>query len=326
MVNDDSHLNGVESIDSSYDDGIVSDGEDHSSELNDDQYDDFDHLFDSSDVDRSNDYAVDDLVVVSSDDNATTLSDTSQSTSSHTDSLDDSDHGILGSDDFSSNEVELIDGSRDDNGIESLDEANDDGQNNESSSDHAEEYSELYDNEQYEDSSHDASESNDGDDYISTPVVSSPVVPPVTNVDVETNADIDSVSSPVSSIDPVVPVTPVVTPQQYGEWSGILSGTGYGKVEFERERGETEFEVEIRGVAANSSYPVTVGGVVVGQLVTNSRGQGKLKFEVGDDHYRPFLADFPMITAGVGVQVGDVLSGVFGQYFGDDDDDHDHDD
>lgn len=122
------------------------------------------------------------------------------------------------------------------------------------------------------------------------------------------------------------PVTPAVSGTTYGEWKARLTGTGSGKAEFEIERGEMEFEVEVQGFAANSTYPVSVGGVVIGQLRTNSRGKGELEFEVGDDDHRPFPANFPTITAGTSVSVGDRVSGVFAAKTNDHDgDDHDDD-
>lgn len=91
-----------------------------------------------------------------------------------------------------------------------------------------------------------------------------------------------------------------------------LSGNGTAEIEYEKERGETEFEVEVRAFAPNGSFAVTIGGVMVGQIRTDSRGRGKLEYEIGDDHDRPFPADFPMIEAGVTIQIGTQLSGVFG--------------
>lgn len=129
------------------------------------------------------------------------------------------------------------------------------------------------------------------------------------------------------------PLTPSVAGTTYGEWKARLTGTGAGKAEFDIERGEMEFEVEVQGFAANSTYPVSVGGVVIGQLRTNSRGKGELKFEIGDDEYRPFPANFPTISAGTSVSVGDRVSGVFSAKLNDHDEDgrddrndNDHDD
>ncbi|TWU44589.1 Dockerin type I repeat protein [Rubripirellula tenax] len=139
----------------------------------------------------------------------------------------------------------------------------------------------------------------------------------------------DDASGDFHSDNDDVPVTPSVPGTAYGEWKARLTGTGSGKAEFEIERGEMEFEVEVQGFAANSTYPVSVGGVVIGQLRTNSRGKGELKFEIGDDDHRPFPANFPTITAGTSVSVGDQVSGVFAAKINDhdrDDHDDDHDD
>lgn len=109
-----------------------------------------------------------------------------------------------------------------------------------------------------------------------------------------------------------IPVVAGSTTQAYGEWKTYLSGNGTAEIEFEKERGETEFEVEARGFAPIASFPVTIGGVLVGQIHTDSRGRGKLEYEIGDDHYRPFPTDFPVIETGVTIQIGTQLSGVFG--------------
>ncbi|TWU44590.1 hypothetical protein Poly51_60210 [Rubripirellula tenax] len=109
-----------------------------------------------------------------------------------------------------------------------------------------------------------------------------------------------------------VPISAGSTTQAYGKWKTYLSGIGTAEIEFEKERGETEFEVEVRGFAPNASFPVMIGGVLVGQIRTDSRGRGKLEYQIGDDHYRPFPAEFPVIEAGVTIQVGTQLSGVFG--------------
>jgi len=121
------------------------------------------------------------------------------------------------------------------------------------------------------------------------------------------------------------PLTPIVGGSQYAQWQARLTGVGSGKAEFEIERGEMEFEVEVRGLTANTSYPVSIAGVVVGQLRTNSRGKGELEYEVGDDDHRPFPTGFPAIAAGTSVSVGDQMRGVFAVKLNDHDDSH-HDD
>ncbi|TWU51410.1 dockerin type I domain-containing protein [Rubripirellula reticaptiva] len=104
---------------------------------------------------------------------------------------------------------------------------------------------------------------------------------------------------------------PVVAGSQYGKWRTILSGVGTGTVEFERDNRESDFEVKASGLAANASLAVSIDGTVVGQLRTNSRGQGKLEFEVGDDDGRPFPASFPSIAAGSTIRIGSSLTGTF---------------
>lgn len=123
------------------------------------------------------------------------------------------------------------------------------------------------------------------------------------------------------------PLTASVPGTIYGEWKARLTGTGVGKAEFEIEQGEMELKVEVQGLAANSTFPVSVRGFVIGQLRTNSRGKGELKFEIGDDDHRPFPPSFPLIAAGTSVAVGDRVSGVFSAKLNDDDrDNHDDDD
>lgn len=90
-----------------------------------------------------------------------------------------------------------------------------------------------------------------------------------------------------------------------------LSGSGVGKAEFESKRGKLEFEVKVSGLSANSVYPVTVDGVIVGQLRTNSRGKGELKFESRKNNRPAFPADFPAITNASTIRVGDMTSGAF---------------
>ncbi|TWU51409.1 hypothetical protein [Rubripirellula reticaptiva] len=330
--NDDSQPSEVESGDSSHDDDVVELGnEDHfsdgESELNDAQYDSIELNRDSSD-DCTEDR--DDFVVgVSGDSASVSLTNTndrlsesvssasgdSPSTASQDGSSDSSDHGILGYDDSQMHELESIDSSSNENDAESFDEGYAENDCDDSFDRNLDGSNE---NESHDDGERNVSEDYHDNDFVSVPAVTTSIVSPTENQDFDSGATSNS---------SVVPAMPVVTLQQNGEWSGRLIGSGYGKIEFERERGETEFEAEILGVAAYATYPVSVGGVVVGQIVTDGRGRGKLRFEIGDDHYRPFPTNFPTIADEVGVQIGDVLSGAFGQHSGYDvhhhDDDHD---
>ena len=59
------------------------------------------------------------------------------------------------------------------------------------------------------------------------------------------------------------------------------SGNGSGRSVFESntESGRTELAVSVTGLPANSTVDVTVGGTVVGQITTNSRGSGRLRLK-----------------------------------------------
>ncbi len=148
-----------------------------------------------------------------------------------------------------------------------------------------------FDDSQDHDSSHDSDDLGSGND--------------------DNNLSDDSGSDVGSSSDDVLVIAGSTT-QAYGKWKTYLNGNGTAEIEFEKERGETEFEVEVRGLAPNASFAVTIGGVPVGQVHTDSRGRGKLKYKISDDHYHVFPADFPVIEAGVTIQIGTHLSGAFG--------------
>ncbi len=123
------------------------------------------------------------------------------------------------------------------------------------------------------------------------------------------------------------PIAPVTTGSLYGEWRAVLAGAGSGTAEYDRESRQSDFDLEVRGLAPNATIPVSINGTVVGQLRTDSRGQGKSKFEVGDDDYRPFPTNFPAIASGSTIQVGGSLAGTFAfRASGYDNDGHDNDD
>ncbi len=88
-----------------------------------------------------------------------------------------------------------------------------------------------------------------------------------------------------------------------------LNGLGTGKAEFETKGAKQKFEVEVRGLSANTTYVVTVDGIVVGQIQTDRKGKGELKFDTTKN--RPFPVGFPTINSGSTVRVGDATSGAF---------------
>ncbi|TWT94550.1 dockerin type I domain-containing protein [Stieleria varia] len=89
------------------------------------------------------------------------------------------------------------------------------------------------------------------------------------------------------------------------------------EAKYESTMSSVEFKVELEDAPANAEYSVTVDGVTVGTLRTDSRGRGRLQFELNDDS-KPFPANFPAVAAGTEIRVGNQLAGTFG--FGSNDD------
>ncbi|MBI3462892.1 MAG: hypothetical protein HY000_07500 [Planctomycetes bacterium] len=108
--------------------------------------------------------------------------------------------------------------------------------------------------------------------------------------------------------------------------TGPTGATGRAKMEIEQEEDglEAEFKVEFDGATANTTFDVTVDGVVVGQVTSDAVGHGKLKFsndpDEGDEG--AFASAFPEIQANSVVTVGNgngvVLEGTFGRDSGSD--------
>lgn len=118
------------------------------------------------------------------------------------------------------------------------------------------------------------------------------------------------------------------------EFEAELVGTGaaFGHAEFEVERDEdglqVEFEVEVYGAIGEAPLDVQVDGVLVGQIVVDSRGHGELTFssDADESEEAPFPAGFPGIRAGSIVEIGALLHGTFTVHLDDDHNEDDHDD
>ncbi len=83
----------------------------------------------------------------------------------------------------------------------------------------------------------------------------------------------------------------------------------------ERLRGTTlvqRFNVEVEDYAANTTYEVRVNGALFGTITTDALGFAELEFKTfivdnnPHDEEPPIPADFPHLTAGMTIQVGDV--------------------
>jgi hypothetical protein len=89
------------------------------------------------------------------------------------------------------------------------------------------------------------------------------------------------------------------------------TGSVRGRAEFEGNVGsdDLQFQAEVWNAVAGQELSVTVDGTVVGAISVNARGYGALTF--GGDHGVPFPANWPGVTDGSLVTVGDELSGNF---------------
>ena len=88
-----------------------------------------------------------------------------------------------------------------------------------------------------------------------------------------------------------------------------LTGAGTGKAELDTKGTKQKFEVEMRGLSPNTTYDVTIDGVLVGKLSTNKSGKAELKFD--NSKGRPFPANFPTITVNSVINIGTATSGSF---------------
>ncbi len=108
------------------------------------------------------------------------------------------------------------------------------------------------------------------------------------------------------------------------EFRALLSGLGdaWGRadLEFELEHGQLEikFEVEVRYLAANTTYDIVVAGFTVGQITTDQEGEGKVEFSsVHHEDELPLPEGFPSLNAGATVSIGMVLQGEFARKYDD---------
>ena len=91
--------------------------------------------------------------------------------------------------------------------------------------------------------------------------------------------------------------------------AGVIRSAEY---EQETERGITKrkFEAEIEKATPNSNFVVSVGGIVVGSIATDSKGKGKLRLTTNPKDARDQLmpASFPAVSDGTSVRIGTVES------------------
>jgi hypothetical protein len=110
--------------------------------------------------------------------------------------------------------------------------------------------------------------------------------------------------------------TPLVVGSQEQHFAAkfeAVTGTSRSaEFEQETERGVTKrkFEAEIEKAMPNSSFEVSVGGIVVGSITTDSKGKGKLRLTTNpkDANEQLMPASFPVVTDGTAVKIGSVES------------------
>ena len=83
------------------------------------------------------------------------------------------------------------------------------------------------------------------------------------------------------------------------------------KIEFEESSAEKELSIKIRDAAASTSYSVKLNDIALGELLTDSKGRGKLVFSVGDDNdnHQPWPANLPPLTVDTELIIGDIVRG-----------------
>jgi hypothetical protein len=87
---------------------------------------------------------------------------------------------------------------------------------------------------------------------------------------------------------------------------------GTAKFEAEQEDVGTKYEFKIKVEQASpGTMDVLVDSVLVGQITSDSRGRGELKFSNEPGEHNAFPVNFPTITPGTIVQVGNGLFGTF---------------
>lgn len=102
------------------------------------------------------------------------------------------------------------------------------------------------------------------------------------------------------------------------ELKAVLAGVGNlrGKAEYESENEggevETTFKLEVRNLTANTTFDVTIDGLIVCQIVTDNSGEGELEFSSAPSGGEvAFPVNFPGLEAGSTISVGNVLQGTF---------------
>ncbi|MFO0977765.1 MAG: hypothetical protein U0996_15285 [Planctomycetaceae bacterium] len=107
-------------------------------------------------------------------------------------------------------------------------------------------------------------------------------------------------------------VEPRVVLSGSNQLAAVLTGAtaGFGQAEYRDNKGERSFELRVYN-AAPGSYDVTVAGQVVAQITVNANRVGKLELRDGSGggNRIPIPQNWPAVTAGTSVQIGNIYAG-----------------
>ncbi|MFO0942953.1 MAG: dockerin type I domain-containing protein [Pirellulales bacterium] len=87
------------------------------------------------------------------------------------------------------------------------------------------------------------------------------------------------------------------------------SSSAAAKIEFEQSGNEMELSIKLRDGAPSTTYPVHLNDFALGELITDARGRGMLKFASGDDsdHSATWPANMPTLTVDTELIIGDIV-------------------
>jgi hypothetical protein len=87
------------------------------------------------------------------------------------------------------------------------------------------------------------------------------------------------------------------------------------RVELETEGTETELKIQIDGAPADSKYDVSLAGIALGELVTNSRGRGRIVLSRGDDNreHLPLPKELTTLSPSMELVIGGLVQGPLSQ-------------
>lgn len=85
--------------------------------------------------------------------------------------------------------------------------------------------------------------------------------------------------------------------------------TAAAKIEFEQSGNEMELSIKLRDGAPSTTYPVHLNDFALGELITDARGRGMLKFASGDDsdHQAAWPTNMPTLTVDTELIIGDIV-------------------